>query len=94
MSTRSAAAYVPQLSCRSDGTTHRAVARTEYHLRIARPRPQGSVDIGYVLIRAESGEDAITRAVGFMAQAGRSGWSGVAMLTDTQDRLIWSLRKA
>ena len=64
----------------------------QYHLRIARPRPQGSVDIYSVAFSAPTIEAAVARFVelvdGFLGDH-----PGVATLTSAYRGLIWSHRQ-
>ena len=63
-----------------------------YHLRIARPRPQGSVDIHSTAFNAPTIEAAIARSAalvdGFLGDR-----PGVAMLTSAYRGLVWSQRQ-
>lgn len=63
----------------------------EYHLRIARRRPQGGVDTEVVVFEAEDEEEAITRASKLTEQI-LGGRPGVAVLSDPAWGIVWSHR--
>jgi hypothetical protein len=64
----------------------------QYHLRIARPRPHGSVDLYSTAFSAPTIEAAVAHSVekveGFL-----SDQPGVATLTSAYRGLIWSHRQ-
>lgn len=63
----------------------------QYQLRIARPRPQGSVDTCNTTFNAPTIEVAITRSAEMVADF-LSDRPGVAMLTSAYRGLVWSQR--
>lgn len=62
-----------------------------YHLRIARPRPQGSVDIQSTTFNAPTIEAAVAHSVEMVASF-LGDRPGVAMLTSAYRGLVWSQR--
>lgn len=62
-----------------------------YHLRIARPRPQGSVDIHSTAFNAPTIEAAVAHSAAMVASF-LGDRPGVAMLTSAYRGLVWSYR--
>lgn len=63
-----------------------------YHLRIARTRPEGSVDTHSAVLNAPTIEAAINRATAIVDTV-LDGRPGVATLTSPYRGLIWSHRQ-
>jgi hypothetical protein len=64
----------------------------QYHLRIARPRPRGSVDIHSTAFHAPTIGAAIALSVEMM-EGFLGDRPGVAMLTSAYRGLVWSQRQ-
>jgi hypothetical protein len=63
----------------------------QYHLRIARRRPQGGVDTESIVFDAPGEEAAIARA-SELAEQVLGGRPGVAVLSDAAWGIVWSHR--
>lgn len=63
----------------------------EYHLRIARRRPEGGVDTESVFFEAEEEEDAINHAFELTEQL-LGGQPRVGVLSDPGWGIVWSHR--